>query len=1039
LMDFQAGVAASNKTSFSLRDGYTGSAPVTALSIIDAIDMVTVTTGPLKFTVSKQHFNLFDEVWLDADHSNTYDLSEKIVASNLANGGVITAGSSAAQGCVDGQDHAASQSAPESVKILEQGPIKVVIQVDGRHYAASGGVAKGLYGYQVFITAYAGRPYVDVQYMVTNTYMEGDKPQIGATPYKVYAWPFKKYLVNLNLNLGGAQSYALLGETEVTGSLTASPVRLMQDSGAYTITGATGGVTAKGGVAVSNGTLGVRVALRDFGPNYPKAISVQQDKMVLELFPEKSGNVYWLEPLSRKNQRMRVEFFSNAMATGTLLAHWKKTDAPLRALASDLNWYYATESWDGTFGQAPGFNRLATGAWQRMAKPAYDNAHPENGYNAGWERFGYISEFNGAGGNPNMLSCYAKYLVTGNPTDFENAENMTFYFNDMVPLHTSENRTTDLAFLLNMENHLGDMAFHCPTVGRPYYLAVKDTFPGYASHRAYYDGPNLPDAGHMPNYEVLEYYLLTGDPSTYCSMLDQGVRAAIHILYETYVYYGGWRYSDHQGALVDLDKFYFIDYGTRYMARPMLVAMQAYEVTGDTTFLRPAKIMAYDLRNAARRSPIGLIGDPVDSLGGENAYGRPWLTIWQTNHPGVPVPISQMNAGFQNAIGIRALYKYWEETRDEEIRDPIIFMAKQMEEQAAKTGDTYLGFQYSWTDFWGNGARATAEAITSVPYSGFTASSSETVGGVCFGYLISGRRDLFNVVEDAYSAYYNTHFDYSNDRCISLYPAKWKNHNLDTVPPAPVTDLTATGTGPGTVHLTFTAPGGNGNVGTAAEYQIKYWPIDVPIVDVVKRWDAGTQTGWPDLRAPLPYSDTALLNKAIQYKNEQEVSFWAALNAKNEPAPQVAGAAMTFDLTGLVDDGTYRFAMVSFDSTGNVSGLSNVVSAIVDGTTVEKVEGKGDCPLALYNNVPNPFNPSTVISYSVPGIASTGNVWVKLEVVNIQGQRVKTLVNGMNTAGSRSVCWNGTDNLGKRVGSGAYFYRLQCGQKVLQKPMVYLR
>jgi len=98
--------------------------------------------------------------------------------------------------------------------------------------------------------------------------------------------------------------------------------------------------------------------------------------------------------------------------------------------------------------------------------------------------------------------------------------------------------------------------------------------------------------------------------------------------------------------------------------------------------------------------------------------------------------------------------------------------------------------------------------------------------------------------------------------------------------------------------------------------------------------------------------------------------------------------------------------------------------------------GDGKCSIEAW---PNPFNPSTVISYSVPGLAGVGNAWVKLEVVNIQGKLVKTLVNGMKTPGSRSVCWNGTDNLGKRVGSGAYFYRLRCGEKVLQKQMVYLR
>ncbi|MFH0921067.1 MAG: FlgD immunoglobulin-like domain containing protein [Fibrobacterota bacterium] len=1026
LMDFQASVAASNKTSFSLRDDYTGSALTTALSVVDAVDRVTVTTGPLKFTVSKQHFNLFDEAWLDANHNGLYDASEKIVASNLANGGVITAGGWTAGGCVDGQEHTASQNAPESVRILEQGPMKVVIQIDGRHYAATGGVTKGLYGYQVFITAYAGRPYVDIQYALTNTYMEGDKPQIGATPYKVYAWPFKKYLVNLNLNLGGSQSYTHLGETEVTGSLTASPVRLMQDSGAYTITGSAGGVNAKGGVAVSNGTLGVRMALRDFGPNYPKAISVQQDKMVLELLPDKGVN-YSLDPLSRKNQRIRVEFFSGAIGSGNLLSLWKKTDAPLRALASDPNWYRDTRAWDDGFAPPPGYSRFAPGSWQRMAKPPYGGAQ-EYAYNSGWNRYGYIPDFNGGGDHWNLSSCYGVYLVTGNPTDFEYSEHRTFYFNDMVQVHTSENRMSTLDYLLNFEKHITEVTFGDPSVG--FYRALVDSFAGCKWNRHTYDGtPNIPDYGHMPNQQVLEYYLLTGDPPTYCSMLDQGVRAAAGILYMTYFYYGGWKFDDHHGAMVDLDHYCYIMYGTRYNARPMQVALQAYEATGDSIFLYPAKIEAYDLRNFTRRSPVGFISDIGDTINANNAYGRPWFLVWAANHPGVATPNSAITALFQNAIGLRALYKYWEVTGDEEVRDPVIFAAKNHEWVAAKTGNTYTGFQYTWADYWSDGARGNPDS------SSFTGSNGEAFAGLCYGYLASGRSDLFKVISDAIPIHGSS---FTDRRMFCFYQSLWRS-TLDTVPPAAVTDLAVTPTGPGAVHMSWTAPGDNGNTGTVAEYQVKYWPANAPIVDFVKRWDAGTQTGWPDLRDSLPYTVAAWLNKAAQYKNEQEVSFWAALNAKNEPAPQAAGAAVTFDLTGLVDDGTYRFAMVSFDSIGNVSGLSNVVSAVVDGTAIEKAERKQACRLALYSNAPNPFNPSTVISYSVPGMAGVGNAWIKLEVVNIQGQRVKTLVNGMKTAGSQSVCWNGTDDVGKHVGSGIYFYRLTSEKKVLQKQAILLK
>ncbi len=76
----------------------------------------------------------------------------------------------------------------------------------------------------------------------------------------------------------------------------------------------------------------------------------------------------------------------------------------------------------------------------------------------------------------------------------------------------------------------------------------------------------------------------------------------------------------------------------------------------------------------------------------------------------------------------------------------------------------------------------------------------------------------------------------------------------------------------------------------------------------------------------------------------------------------------------------------------------------------------------LDGNYPNPFNPETTISFSV---AQTGKV--TLEVYNILGQRVKTLVNDTRNAGSHSVVWDGKDNAGKAVASGVYFYNLKDG------------
>jgi len=68
---------------------------------------------------------------------------------------------------------------------------------------------------------------------------------------------------------------------------------------------------------------------------------------------------------------------------------------------------------------------------------------------------------------------------------------------------------------------------------------------------------------------------------------------------------------------------------------------------------------------------------------------------------------------------------------------------------------------------------------------------------------------------------------------------------------------------------------------------------------------------------------------------------------------------------------------------------------------------------------PNPFNPSTTISFSI-----TDNSMVSVEVYNIRGQRVKTLVTDSLPAGHHTLQWNGTDEYNKNISSGIYFYRI---------------
>lgn len=74
----------------------------------------------------------------------------------------------------------------------------------------------------------------------------------------------------------------------------------------------------------------------------------------------------------------------------------------------------------------------------------------------------------------------------------------------------------------------------------------------------------------------------------------------------------------------------------------------------------------------------------------------------------------------------------------------------------------------------------------------------------------------------------------------------------------------------------------------------------------------------------------------------------------------------------------------------------------------------------LAQNVPNPFNPTTTISFQMPQAGQ-----VRLAIYNALGQEVQTLVQEFRDAGHHTVAWNGRDALGRQVASGVYFYRLE--------------
>ncbi len=134
----------------------------------------------------------------------------------------------------------------------------------------------------------------------------------------------------------------------------------------------------------------------------------------------------------------------------------------------------------------------------------------------------------------------------------------------------------------------------------------------------------------------------------------------------------------------------------------------------------------------------------------------------------------------------------------------------------------------------------------------------------------------------------------------------------------------------------------------------------------------------------------------------------------------------------------FRYLIYDGGSYGNSSDLINLDYVRIDGNPIvisvnDPVAGAPK-QFALHQNYPNPFNPSTAITYD---IKDPGKVSIK--IYNTLGQEVRTLVNAKQNAGTYSIMWDGRNNAGQAVSSGIYIYRMQTGNFIQSRKMMFLK
>jgi len=182
--------------------------------------------------------------------------------------------------------------------------------------------------------------------------------------------------------------------------------------------------------------------------------------------------------------------------------------------------------------------------------------------------------------------------------------------------------------------------------------------------------------------------------------------------------------------------------------------------------------------------------------------------------------------------------------------------------------------------------------------------------------------------------------------------------------------------------------------------------------------------------------DPALVT-AVKVDGGNDYDFFAPW-IDNESGKVTVGIVPDMSMQQPLAPGQRVVAEIAFRVKADVSlklsdvALYGLKAEVVDARWVDGVVKAGaglPKEFALSQNYPNPFNPTTLIKYDLPV-----DCQVRLDVYNVLGQRVATLVDGQQKAGYKVATWNAQD-----MASGIYFYRLKAGDFISIRKMVFLK
>ena len=286
LCDFPADVPAYGTATYYLSDG-AGNTSQSSLQVTENSDSIVVVTGPVKFIVSKTHFNLFHRLWLDEDGNGTFQADEQMIAPQSDDGAVVTYDG--------GHQYLSALDGDVDVRLEENGPLRVSILAEGWHRDAQG--QRGL-DFTARIQAYSDQSFVRVFY----TFYNRQSTSIGChwdppPPPESYI-DVEDISLRSHIAVQGDVQYAFGGSAGLvhSGSLQPSGLAYIYGYGTvtpgdlhYLIGGSVSGSgdRARGWADISDARWGVTTGIRQFWQHFPKGIEVNADGEVwVRLIPE---------------------------------------------------------------------------------------------------------------------------------------------------------------------------------------------------------------------------------------------------------------------------------------------------------------------------------------------------------------------------------------------------------------------------------------------------------------------------------------------------------------------------------------------------------------------------------------------------------------------------------------------------------------------------------------------------------------------------------------------------------------------------------